>query len=59
MLHQMDPTTLDLLKSMSSTEGTGMAKPKQGVETAQFGGTLLILAMCKDGIYLWFISIDP
>lgn len=45
--------------SMSSTKGMVMAKPKQGVETPQFGGTLLILAMCKDCIYLWFISVDP
>ncbi len=26
------------MKSMSSSEGMGMAKPKQGVETAQFVG---------------------
>jgi hypothetical protein len=33
----MDPTRLDLMKSMSSTEGTGMAKPKQGVESPVWG----------------------
>ncbi len=55
----MDPTRLWFDEEYEQHWRHGYGKAQQGVETAQFGGTLLILARCKDCIYLWFISIDP